>query len=151
MDEAVPPVGHRVNELANMIVRSANRDYPAAAGVKVVEAWVLRQVGENQAISAREVAAAISVDEGQVSRAIKSLLDKGLIIRSQDPQYSRRKLIELTKSGRRTFKLVQDIYRSRAEGLVDGISRKEQSQFFDIVEKIRANADQLLDGSDGED
>ena len=147
LDDGVPPIGHGLNELSNVILRSAIRAYPAVAGVKVVEAWVIRQVGHRKVISAREIAKAISADEGQVSRAIRSLLDKKLVVRAQDPSYSRRKLIKLTSKGERVFRIVNEVYRSRVDKLIEGISEKEQKQFFETMLRVRANADQLLDDS----
>ena len=79
--------GQILNELGNLIFRSSIRAYSSAAGVQVVEAWVLRKIGYKKVISAREIAVVMSADEGQISRVIKSLLDKKLIARTQDPNY----------------------------------------------------------------
>ena len=65
-----PPkgIGQILNELGNLIFRSSIRAFSSAAGVQVVEAWVLRKIGYKKVISAREIAAAMSADEGQISR-----------------------------------------------------------------------------------
>ena len=90
----------------------------------------------------------MSADEGQISRVIKSLLDKKLIARTRDPSYGRRKLIRLIKKGERAYELVEAIQRSREERLLDNISKKEYRRFLDTFEKISANANELLDESE---
>ena len=127
--------GQIVNELGNLIFRSSIRAYSSAAGVQVVEAWVLRKIGFKKVISAREIAVAMSADEGQISRVIKSLLAKKLVARTQDPSYGRRKLIRLTRKGKRAYELVEAITRSREERLVEDVSDVEYRQFLTTIEK----------------
>ena len=143
-------IGQIINELGNLIFRSSIRAYSSAAGVQVVEAWVLRKIGYKKVISAREIAVVMSADEGQISRVIKSLLDKKLIARTQDPSYGRRKLIRLTKKGERAYELVEEITRSREERLLENISDTEYRRFIEMIEKIRANANELLDDTEYE-
>ena len=140
--------GQILNELSNLIFRSSIRAYSSVAGVQVVEAWVLRKIGFKKVITAREIAVVMGADEGQVSRVIKSLLDKKLITRTQDPSYGRRKLIRLTKKGERAYELVEEITRSREERILENISESEYRGFLDMIEKIRANANELLDDTD---
>ena len=142
--------GQIISELGNLIFRSSIRAYSSAAGVQVVEAWVLRKIGYKKVISAREIAIVMSADEGQISRVIKSLLDKKLIARTQDPSYGRRKLIRLTKKGERAYELVEEITRSREERLLENISETEYRRFIEMIEKIRANANELLDDTEYE-
>lgn len=148
--QGFPPkgTGQILNELGNLIFRSSIRAFSSAAGVQVVEAWVLRKIGYKKVISAREIAAAMSADEGQISRVIKSLLDKKLIARTQDPSYGRRKLIRLTKKGERAYELVEAIQQLREERLLENIDDREYRRFLDTIEKIRANASELLDDTD---
>lgn len=145
-----PPkgIGQILNELGNLIFRSSIRAFSSTAGVQVVEAWVLRKIGFKKVISAREIAAAMSADEGQISRVIKSLLDKKLIARTQDPSYGRRKLIRLTKKGERAYELVEAIHLSREGQLLENIDDNEYSQLLETIGKIRANANELLDNTD---
>ena len=145
-----PPkvTGQILNEVANLIFRSSIRAFSSVAGVQVVEAWVLRKIGFKKVISAREIATVMSADEGQISRVIKALLDKELIVRTQDPSYGRRKLIRLTKKGERAYVLVEAIQRSREAQLLENIGDKEYRQFLGTIEKIRANANELLDDTD---
>jgi DNA-binding MarR family transcriptional regulator len=140
-------VGHRLNVLTNTMLRSAIVDYPARAGVKVVEAWVVRQVGHHSPISSRQIARHISADEAQICRAIQSLLERGFVARVEQSSNGREKPIELTTKGRAVFRVVDRMYRERTRTLLRGLSRKRQREFFETLAVIERNAQSLLVGA----
>ena len=148
-DSEIPPIGYRINELANLIQRSAIRNYMSTVGVPVVEAWTLRQIAEQETTSARELSRLMSLDEGQISRAMKSLAEKKLILRKPDPKSSRRKLIKLTAKGRRACEVIDEIHRARAKALADGLNANDLQRFFEILKILGANANELLDEGSG--
>lgn len=144
-DDSVVGIGHRLHILSNTILRSAKRGYPVLAGVRPVEAWVIRHIGNHDRVTARAIAGAISADEGQVSRAIASLTRSGMIRRSDDPCDSRRKVVVLTPAGRKAFNVIQQAYVDRQRQLLCGLNERDVRRLLDYLDLIENNAHTMLE------
>ena len=100
---------------------------------------------DDQPISVRELAHDLSIDEAQVSKAVANLKKQKLLTIVKDKQDKRRKLLRLTAAGKATLSTVLAIHSVRQATLLKGISKKDQSIFFEITEQMFANALELLD------
>ena len=140
-----PPIAQHLNRAHKVLLRSAMRAYPASAGVTAIEAFVLRHVGLHEPISARELASRATIDEGQISHVVKSIVARGLVVRETDPNDARRKVLTLSRSGRSVFKKVTSLADARQEMLLAGIAKRDRVLFFEILDRIVQNGEALLD------
>ena len=137
-------VAYRLNALTNTILRSASRQYAAGVRMSPPEAWVLGAIGHFQPITAREVAERMSIDEAQVSRAIKSLLARGFVKRRPAADDNRRKILTLSPAGRRACERAMQLAGRRQEDLLDGFKASEVDRLVSMLIHLRGNAQRML-------
>lgn len=137
-------VAYRINALANAILRSASRHFKSETGLHPPEIWVLCSVGIHEPITAREVAGRIAIDEAQVSRAIKALIEQKLVTRQPSEQDNRKKILRLSKKGRAIYREATRIAQGRQTNLLKGLSKQEIEAFQATLEVVTLNAMDLL-------
>ena len=133
-------IAYRINTIANLVLRRASQFYEVKTGLRFPQVWVLSGIGLREPATAREVTQAMSADEAQVSREIKSLIAGGYVRRWPDPKDRRRKILELTAKGRRGFRVGSSISQSRQAQLLEGFDAAEIETLYALLERIQANA-----------
>jgi DNA-binding MarR family transcriptional regulator/ribosomal protein S18 acetylase RimI-like enzyme len=113
----------RYGNLVRGIERAA-----ADADLKVAEASVLLQLGEDDMISA-DVARALSMDTAQLSRCVKGLVSKQLVERRSGNGSSREKL-GLTSQGQRRVATINGSQAEAALRVLQGMSSAAKAAFF---------------------
>jgi len=91
---------YRILLLAKMIDRATAQHVRATANLSLAEWRVLTHVDMIGQCRATEVASAAFVDRAEVSRAISSLAERGLVHRVPNPQSRKSSLISLTLAGK---------------------------------------------------
>lgn len=143
------PIAGRLAALAKLIHRSALRVYPAEAGLSFVDAAVVGGIGAQGPMTASALAQQLTMHEGQLSRALRTLEKSGYLARLPDPADSRRKLLMLTKEGRALSRAVVAVQMRRAEELLAGIPEADRIAFFRTLDAIQQNAEAMLAGAAG--
>lgn len=143
------PIAQLLGATAGVIRRSAARTYLPATGLTKAESEVLHAIDQHERTAARDVSMVTTLNEGQVSIIVKTLISRRLIRRTRDLSDSRRQLLTLTSAGRATLKKVERHLKNRQQRLLDGMSPAEQAQFFELLIKVLGNAKRLL-ASEGE-
>jgi DNA-binding MarR family transcriptional regulator len=138
-------VTYRINSLANTIFRSATPTYVDITELRAPEAWVLTTIGDFGPMSASQVSEFMSIDKAQVSRALNRLIEQELVARLDDPEDQRRSLLTLTKKGRVLSNKVVRIGRDRQEKILARFNAGERKLLVEFLERLQANADELLD------
>ncbi len=108
------------------------------------EIRVLLNIGSYMPIKAADIAYQSRIDSYNVSRAVKSLQNKGLID-VQPSEYSRNiKFLVLNKNGTQLYHQVISTMEERATELESALDENEQVLFFQMLEKIENKAEQIL-------
>jgi len=142
------PIAQLLGAAASVIRRSAGRTYPAATGVSKAEGEILHVIDQHGPTAARDVSVLTTLNEGQVSGIVKTLIRRGLIKRARDPHDTRRHPLTLTPAGRATLKKVHRHLRNRQLLLLEGIAPADQAKFFATLLKVLNNAKRLEAGDD---
>ena len=151
-DASVPgwlPIAGRLAALAKLIHRSALRVYPAEAGLSFVDAAVVGGIGAQGPMTATALAQRLTMHEGQLSRALKSLEKAGHIARLTDPADSRRKLLMLTRDGLALSRRIAEVQTRRADELLAGVPEGDRVVFFRTLDAIQRNAEEMLSDVSG--
>lgn len=81
------------------VMRLLDRSY-LGTGSSTLEIAVLIEIGEREAVSARDISRLLSVDKGYLSRTIRRFEEQGLVARTASGADARVQLLSLTDSGR---------------------------------------------------
>jgi len=139
------PIAQLLGATASVIRRSAARTYPPASGLTKVESEVLDAIDRRGSAAAREVSVLTTLNEGQVSIIVRTLMARRLVRRTRDHSDSRRQLLTLTPAGKARLKKVERHLKTRQQLLLDGMTQAEQAQFLESLLKVLHNAKRLLE------
>ena len=95
-------------------------------------------------IKAADIAYQSRIDSYNVSRAVKSLQNKGLIEVQLSEQSRNIKFLILNEKGTQLYHKVINSMEIRATELESALDENEQVQFFQMLEKIENKAEQIL-------
>ena len=114
--------------------------YTVRHGLSVSQWRTMAVLGPHRALSAGEIVAQSSMDKVNVSRAISSLREAGLLKRDIDGDDRRRAVLRLTDAGLAVYAdLVPRMYEVEAAVLED-LSADERATLIALMEKVRKNA-----------
>ena len=133
-------------------VRRFNRFYTRRIGVleegmlrtpfSLQEARVIYELGQREGTTASELAAALSLDAGYLSRILAKLETGGIARRAPGEEDRRRNHVSLTASGRKVFRKLEDGSRKEVQGLLAPLSTDERARVVGAMHVIG----RLLDG-----
>jgi DNA-binding MarR family transcriptional regulator/GNAT superfamily N-acetyltransferase len=102
------------------------------------EARVLYELAQHEQPTAAEVAAALGMDEGYLSRLLRRLRHKGLVRARPAPHDGRERWLTLSAKGRRAFKVLDARASADVAGLIQNLSTSEQEQIVGAVTTLEA-------------
>ncbi len=89
------------------------------------------------------------MDKVKVSRAAASLVARGLLRQTQDPEDGRGRLLRLTRKGTTIYTGVASTARSIDATLAVGLTRTELSVLHKALGKLNEHAQSILNGEEG--
>jgi DNA-binding MarR family transcriptional regulator len=125
--------------LANRISASASRSYLRQFGIGVMEWRVLALVAARPEITAGEISQVSGVDKSPVSRAVRSLGERGLVRAKADADDSRRAPLTLTAAGEALHDRMIFCSLEREDLLLAGLTLSERRSFFALMKRIASN------------
>jgi DNA-binding MarR family transcriptional regulator len=139
----------RVNRLANSYFKSSSRYYQRAFGMGVPEVRLLNIIGNLPSAGAQDVVELSSMDKGLVSRALRTLIDRGYLNKIRDEQDRRRLILELTAEGRKAFLKITAAKRRRHRRALEGLSPAECRLLYHLLDKAQATAERMVEEDTG--
>ena len=108
---------YKVTVLADRVARLTSA-VAATQGLNLSQWRVLAALGEREGLTASQVVAMTPMDKGIVSRAVKTLGERGLLRREASQADARQSHLRLTGEGRETFEaIVAELDRVGAHGV----------------------------------
>jgi DNA-binding MarR family transcriptional regulator len=129
----------RLITLLKLLYRSASPAYRTATRLSDFEWRVLMQVGDHGPVVLTALATLLHQDKGQVSHAVKSLVDAKLLTREH-----LRAPLRLTPNGQALFDRIVKLGRVRNAALIRELTGPERRALPRLVLKLRTNAHALL-------
>lgn len=127
---------YRISMLELLLSRAVGALYSDHFRLNTHEWRVLAAVAVWGPIEAVQVSRWATVDKAAVSRAVRGLLDKGLLERSLHERDGRKITLELTAAGRRTVKAVVQRIGTIQERLFKGYDRQQVRTFFTMLREL---------------
>lgn len=140
---------YRLAITSNRVSRMVARAYRARFGLSIWEWRTLAILGEGRSITAQDLAELAAMDKVAVSRAVKSLVERGLVERVVHEGDGRSRLLHLTAAGQDVYEDVAPMALTAEARLLEKLSPGERDQLAGLLDKIRVSAQDLLDQSEG--
>ena len=114
--------------------------YSEAYGLSIPEWRVLSMVGRFGMLSPSVVGERTAMDKVKVSRATASLVSRGMLNQSQDPNDGRGRLLRLTRKGNSVYEGLVPLARELESQLADAMSLTEWAGLLKALDKLGAQA-----------
>ncbi|HWA46494.1 MAG TPA: bifunctional helix-turn-helix transcriptional regulator/GNAT family N-acetyltransferase [Hypericibacter adhaerens] len=137
-------------------VRRFNRFYTRKIGVlgeglldspfTLTQARILYELAHRNRPTASDLAEALGLDPGYLSRILRGFEKQGLLSRAASAEDARQRHLSLTAKGRKTFAGLDRVTRRQIAGLLEPLSEPDRGRLETAMRQIES----MLDAHDGE-
>jgi DNA-binding MarR family transcriptional regulator len=117
-------------------LRSVAAQEYASLELGATQAKFLRYIGRHSSISQADLARATQTDPALTGRALETLIERGWVRRTRSEEDRRQYVLELSASGQRARKRVEDARRRAAERLVGALDDRDLDDFERVARKL---------------
>lgn len=140
-------VFRRFNRMYTKLIGTLNEGL-LSTEYSLPEARVLYEIATRETPSAKQIADALAMDQGYLSRILSRLENSGRVIRSASKKDSRAADLALTRSGKAAFRALDTRSQTQAESLLNTLlpsQRAELIRCMRTIEKLVAKSEQKAD------
>ena len=137
-----------VHAFARKIQRAVLRDVLAGEDLPLLEWQLMYSIARFGSCHLAHVTNQTSIDPAHGSRAISALEQKGLVVRREDPENRRRKLISLTPDGIAVFERIWPRARDLLAAVTDQLDRAGFEEFKRLLGALNRAATPLSNALD---
>lgn len=127
---------YRLSALANRISQSLAIKYSKQYGISVQEWRILAVLGEEIKLSAVDITNRIAMDKVAVSRAVKRLIEKGLLVKDLDSKDQRSHELTLTTNGIELYQQLVPIALEHEQQVTENLTDKERKSLLKLLSKL---------------
>ncbi len=127
---------YRLSVLSNQVSRGIAETYAGRFGLGVTEWRVIAILGRYPDLTATEVAERAAMDKVAVSRAVRRLLESGLLERRESDADRRTKHLCLSRSGTEVFDAIAPAALEYERRLLDQLDPDERRVLNRVVDKL---------------
>lgn len=109
-------------------------------GLPLASARLLFEVGYDGPVTAQVLRARLGLDSGYLSRLLRGLEERGLVVVSPDPHDRRRRVVSLTRAGEQMLSRLDQRSEDLATGLLEPLSERQRTRLAEAL----ATADLLV-------
>lgn len=102
----------------------------------LAEARVIYELAQSEHLTASELAQALLVDEGYLSRILQRLRDRGVVRARVAEHDGRQRRLALTPKGRKAFRTLDARATDSVESLIRNLAPSDQQQLLDAVRTV---------------
>ena len=131
---------YRLAVTYNMVSRAFANQCREATGLSIPEWRVLAVLGCQTCLTSQDVANRTAMDKAKVSRAVSTLVDKGLVLRDGDPYDHRLNRLSMTSAGEDVYRAVVPMAREVEKRLTGHISDADISMLNALLDRLQEGA-----------
>jgi DNA-binding MarR family transcriptional regulator len=136
-------VPYRLAVLADLVSRALAQIYADRFDLTRHEWRVLAALAVHPSMLARDVAAYSALDKMSVSRAVATMEAKAYIVREDDPDDRRNKILRITRSGRALHEKIVPLVRAREDYMLGALTNADRQAFDRILSALTLRAREL--------
>jgi DNA-binding MarR family transcriptional regulator len=134
---------YRMNRLADCISDKLSTLYGRHYALNVAQWRILAWLGYDENLTAKMICRYTNMDKVRVSRAIQSLEERNLLIRSPSPQDQRVHVLILTDAGQRLLAELIPQAQAWETELLSVLTSNEYRDLFSIMDKLERQLELL--------
>lgn len=127
---------YRLSTISNRISHSLANKYNKRFGINVHQWRIMAALGEARKLPAVAITNRIAMDKVAVSRGVKSLIEKQLVIKNLDPNDNRSYSLSLSDKGFLMYQELIPIALDHEKQAIERLSRKEQETLISLLNKL---------------
>ena len=131
---------YRLSVLAQIVSESLHDLYAGPYGLSVTQWRVMAALGRFAPLTASEVGQRIVMDKVAVSRAVASLMKRGLVERATDRDDRRRASLELSTQGKAVHARIVPLALKYEDRLYQALTPAERQVFNRLSDRLFAHA-----------
>ena len=137
-ESSAPSLGMLITMVRSEIVRAIEAELSSQGlDLSFTQYLILKKSQQLGAVSATELARAVELDGGAMTRQLDQLERKGYLRRSPHEQDRRALRIELTNAGRTVWQNTASVCSQRVmDAAQSSMSKEEQAQLHDYLERV---------------
>lgn len=124
-------VNNKKNTYMNMLLKQLDLSHG--------QAIALMKIHKHQVIQQDVLTKHLLIDKSAVTRILKSLEDKELIVKKMSENNRRVFDIFLTQKGEKLYPEIKKIIDETTRTMLKGIDQKQQEQLFELLSKVKRN------------
>lgn len=134
---------YRLSIASNAVSELIAREYASRFDLKIPEWRVMAVLGDVGTATQSALVAATRMDKVAVNRAVKALVERGVITRSPNASDGRSHHLELSETGRALHDEIMPLALDMEAALLDALTGKERDQLDSLLAKLLDRADAL--------
>jgi DNA-binding MarR family transcriptional regulator len=134
---------YRLSVTTNRISRAFAAQYEEEFGISIPEWRAIAVLGSFAPLSSNQICERTAMDKAKVSRAVATLLKRGLIAR--EPHQTDQRLIQLTlsRSGRKVYEAIIPRARAIEAEVTKGLSRADIAHLHQVLDRMGTRLDEI--------
>ena len=129
---------YKITVLADLVARRVSNVVQEVSGLNLSQWRVMTAIADRPGRTASEVVDVTPMDKAIVSRAVGTLVERGLLLRKASQTDGRSSLLQLTASGQSLYdQIVSEMRGSGADGY-DVLSADENTTFLQQLDRVIA-------------
>jgi DNA-binding MarR family transcriptional regulator len=136
---------YRLSVAAETVSQLIARQHLVHSGLAMPEWRLLAAVGRHSVLSPTAAGEKTSMDKVKVSRAAASLIARGLLRQTQDPDDGRGRLLRLTRKGTTTYAGIAPTAQDIESILAPGLTKSEWATLHKALGKLSEHARSALE------
>lgn len=129
-------IPYRMANLANSISQACSKIYKDEFNITVSEWRILARLAEHDKLNAKDIGKVTFMDKSKVSRAVKILEEKGLLLKEKNESDNRASYLSLTEEGQTLYSQIAPKALEWEKELISILDASEYRDLMRIMEKL---------------
>lgn len=135
----------RLVNIAKRVSDTYSWVYNREFGLSIPEWRILARLGEQPGLSSKLIGEITLMDKSKVSRGVKQLEDKGLLVKNKDQQDNRVYYLSLTEEGQQLYHSIVPTALDWEAELLQALDVSEYRDLFRVLEKLDRRLESMAD------
>jgi len=134
--QSVYAIGFYLQRVTNLLLRESDQVLQEQLGIGMSQLKILEIVQSSSRLLQRQIAEALNQTEASVSRQVKLLHRKQLLVTKANPKDHREHITTLTPKGMRIVEAALEVLKTFQAPFMSDLSEKQQTELLSMLSRI---------------